>query len=440
MAKDTNLGLRNKTIYEIYVRNHTKEGTFNALHSDLDRIKKMGIDIIWFMPIQPIGQENKKGELGCPYSIKDYNTTNPEYGTVEEFKELIDKIHSTGMEVMIDVVYNHTSHDAVYRQTNPEFYYKTPEGKFGNKVGNWWDIIDLDYSNKLLWEKQIESLEFWAKLGVDGFRCDVASLIPVDFWVEARKRLKKINENILLLAESIQPDFLVYFRNQSFYGASDCELYEAFDITYDYDLNDKFLAYIKGEYSLEEFLTLKRMQESIYPQNYIKLRFLENHDQPRIAELVTDLSKLINLTAFLFFEKGTTLVYAGQEAQEKKLPSLFDKDLINFENKDEFSSLITKLSNMKKDEIFAKGKYKIHSCPAEEVVFITYKQENKWLCGVFNFGNFEGDITLNEKAEDYFDIPEINGTFKNLFNGEEVNVLNNKLRVSKTPIIFETLE
>ncbi len=439
MAKDTNIKLRNKVIYEVYVRNHTEEGTFKAMVSDVDRIKNLGTDIVWFMPIQPIGQENKKGDLGCPYSIKDYNTTNPEYGSVDDFKELIDTIHKAGMDVMIDVVYNHTSHDAIYKETNPEFYYKTPEGNFGNKVGDWWDIIDLDYSNKELWEKQIQSLEFWASIGVDGFRCDVASLIPIDFWLEARERLQKINKNVVFLAESVHISFLEYLRNLGVYGASDSQVFEAFDITYDYDLQHKFMEYVKGESPLEELLELKRIQEGIYPENYVKLRFLENHDQPRIAELVKDEDKLLNMTAFLFFEKGTTLIYAGQEAKEKKLPSLFDKDLISFEDCKQYSEIMSKLSNLKKDEIFSKGRYKIHKCPAEEVVYITYKLDNRWLCGIFNFGKYTGEIDLKQNSEGYFDIPNIDGRFTNLFNNEEVIVKSNKLELSKTPIIFEFL-
>ncbi len=437
MAKDTSINLRNKVVYEVYVRNHTTEGTFKSIIKDIDRIKSLGVDIVWFMPIQPIGQLNKKGDLGCPYSIKDYNSTNPEYGTIEDFKELIEVIHNANMEVMIDVVYNHTSHDAIYKETNPEYYYKTKEGNFGNKVGEWWDIIDLDYTNKELWEKQIKSLEFWASIGVDGFRCDVASLVPVEFWVEARQRLQNINKNIVLLAESVHLHFLEYLRNLNCYGASDCELYEAFDVTYDYDVQHKFMEYVKGECDLEELLTLKRHQEGMYPTNYVKLRFLENHDQPRIAELVKDDDCLKNFTAFLYFEKGLTLIYGGQESKDTKLPSLFDKDLISFENSEEYSNIFAKLSKMKKDEIFAKGKYKIHKCPAKDVVYITYKLDNRWLVGIFNLKNYSGEISLNTSSEGYFEIPNINGAFKNIFNEETVVVENGNIKISKEPIIFE---
>lgn len=128
--------MRNKVIYSVYVRNHTNDGTFNAVAEDLDRIKSLGTDIIWFMPIHPIGVKNKKGSLGCPYANKDYRTTNPEYGTMDDFKSLVEKIHAKGMKCIIDVVYNHTSPDSNLSVEHPEFFYRKPDGNFGNKVGD----------------------------------------------------------------------------------------------------------------------------------------------------------------------------------------------------------------------------------------------------------------------------------------------------------------
>ena len=166
MAKNTSINLRNQVIYSIYVRNHTKEGTFNSIVCDLDRIKALGTDIIWFMPIHPIGVKNKKGSLGCPYAISNYREVNPCYGTMDDFKNLVNEIHKRDMKCMIDVVYNHTSPDNVLVDTNPQFYYRKPNGDFGNQVGEWWDVIDLDYGNKELWTYQIFQ---W----ISGFRHEV---------------------------------------------------------------------------------------------------------------------------------------------------------------------------------------------------------------------------------------------------------------------------
>ena len=229
MAKNTEISLRNKVIYSVYVRNHTNDGTFNAVAEDLDRIKSLGTDIIWFMPIHPIGVKNKKGSLGCPYANKDYRTTNPEYGTMDDFKSLVEKIHAKGMKCIIDVVYNHTSPDSNLSVEHPEFFYRKPDGNFGNKVGDWSDIIDLDYSNKELWRYQIDSLVMWARI-VDGFRCDVASFVPVEFWKQAREAVSKVNPDCIWLAESVHSSFNVFSRKSGIYTASDYELFDAFDM------------------------------------------------------------------------------------------------------------------------------------------------------------------------------------------------------------------
>ena len=175
MAKETNAALQKQVIYSVYVRNHTPEGTFAAVAGDLDRIRALGTDIIWFMPIHPIGIVGKKGTLGCPYANRDYRSVNTEYGTLDDFKALVGEIHARGMKCMIDVVYNHTSPDSVLYNEHPEFFYYNAAGKPGNKMGDWADVIDLDYNNRALWQYLTDTLVMWAKI-VDGFRCDVAPL------------------------------------------------------------------------------------------------------------------------------------------------------------------------------------------------------------------------------------------------------------------------
>ena len=179
MAQNTDRSLQTQVIYSVYLRAHSEEGTFLSLIPDLDRIRALGADILWLLPIHPIGEVGKKGSLGCPYANRDYRSVNPAYGTLEDFRRLVDEIHGRGMKCIIDVVYNHTSPDSVLYRTHPEFFYHGPDGKPGNKIGDWADVIDLDYSVPALWDYQIESLCFWAGI-VDGFRCDVASLVPLD--------------------------------------------------------------------------------------------------------------------------------------------------------------------------------------------------------------------------------------------------------------------
>lgn len=436
MAKCTLKTLRNKIIYSVYVRNHGNHGMFEDVKLDLSRIKNLGTDIIWFLPIHPIGEINKKG-LGCPYSIKDYTRVNEAYGTLEEFKELIDEIHKLDMKVMIDVVYNHTSHDAVYVKDNPEFYY-VKNGKFGNKVADWSDIIDLDYENKDLWQKQIDALLFWTKIGVDGFRCDVAPMVTMEFWKEAKSAIEKINPEVILLAETVHSHFIEAVRNKGHYMASDSETYEVFDICYDYDTHGELLDYMKGMGTLEKVLNKKRLQEFIYPDNYVKLRFLENHDTPRSAYLIQDDALLHMWTSFLYFEKGATLIYAGQEAKDRNIPSLFEVDPVHWEGLcDEFISFITRLGKIKKDEIFAYGRYKIHMMPAMDVIYATYLLGNEMLIGVFNVGLKVGEIDISINDGGYINLSKFaDGSYTNLIDDEPLIIANNKIQLHQKPVII----
>ena len=252
MADDTSAVLQEQVIYSVYVRAHTEEGTFLSIIPDLDRIRALGADWIWFLPIHPIGEKGKKGSLGCPYANRDYRTTNPVYGSMEEFRFLCDEIHRRGMKVMIDVVYNHTSPDAVLLGEHPDFYYRDAAGKLGNKIGDWADVIDLDYRSRALWDYQIESLRFWASI-VDGFRCDVASFVPLDFWRAARSAVAEVNPGCVWLAESVHLSFGNFARREGFTSARDSEAFDAFDIEYQYDVWESFERFLAGKGLLHEW-------------------------------------------------------------------------------------------------------------------------------------------------------------------------------------------
>lgn len=391
MAKNTEISLRNKVIYSVYVRNHTNDGTFNAVAEDLDRIKSLGTDIIWFMPIHPIGVKNKKGSLGCPYANKDYRTTNPEYGTMDDFKSLVEKIHAKGMKCIIDVVYNHTSPDSNLSVEHPEFFYRKPDGNFGNKVGDWSDIIDLDYSNKELWQYQIDSLVMWAKI-VDGFRCDVASFVPVEFWKQAREAVAKVNPDCIWLAESVHSSFNVFSRKSGIYTASDYELFDAFDMEYDYDIREVFDKYLKGETSLSHYLDMFNYQEAIYPQNYDKMRCLENHDQPRICHYVKNRSDLENYTAFLYFLKGSTLIYAGQEFGCDETPSLFDKDVFPRNTGIDLSNLLAKLDTIKKTVLDDDDYFRADADDENDIAILERDNNKSKKVGIFSLKSKSADV------------------------------------------------
>ena len=416
MAKNTEISLRNKVIYSVYVRNHTNDGTFNAVAEDLDRIKSLGTDIIWFMPIHPIGVKNKKGSLGCPYANKDYRTTNPEYGTMDDFKSLVEKIHAKGMKCIIDVVYNHTSPDSNLSVEHPEFFYRKPDGNFGNKVGDWSDIIDLDYSNKELWRYQIDSLVMWAKI-VDGFRCDVASFVPVEFWKQAREAVAKVNPDCIWLAESVHSSFNVFSRKSGIYTASDYELFDAFDMEYDYDIREVFDKYLKGETTLSNYMDMFNYQEAIYPQNYDKMRCLENHDQPRICHYVKNRSDLENYTAFLYFLKGSTLIYAGQEFGCDETPSLFDKDVFPRNTGIDLSNLFAKLDTIKKTVLDDDDYFKADADDENDIAILERDNNKSKKVGIFSLKSKSADVKVDLTDGDY----------KNEISGETVTVSNGKI-------------
>ncbi|MCK5468317.1 MAG: hypothetical protein KAI99_07410, partial [Cyclobacteriaceae bacterium] len=272
MAINTPKEYKNLVIYEVYVRSHSTNGTFADVENDLPRIKELGVDVIWLMPIHPIGKLNKKGKLGCPYSIRDYRNVNPEYGTKKDFKRLINTAHSLNLKVMIDVVFNHTAHDSVLALSHLDWFVQDANGKPVSTVSEWSDVVDLKFPNPELEDYLIKTLQMWIKFGVDGFRCDVASLIPLEFWMRARKAVDKINPEIIWLAESVDARWVAERRENGFSTISDSELYNAFDITYDYDIWPIWHAAVLGKVKSERYIEMLRFQDCIYPNNYIKLR------------------------------------------------------------------------------------------------------------------------------------------------------------------------
>lgn len=428
MAANTDIALRQQVIYSIYIRNHTKEGTFRSIIGDLDRIRDQGADIIWLMPIHPIGVKNHKGTLGCPYAISDYRKVNPEYGTMEDFEELVREIHGRGMKCMIDVVYNHTSPDSWLVENHPEYFYRKPDGRLGNKTGDWTDVTDLDYRNRELWQYQIDTLCMWAKI-VDGFRCDVASLVPLDFWMEAREAVEKVHEGFLWLAETIEPGFIRENRSGGHTANSDGEMFRAFDICYDYDVNHFFLDYLKGKMTLKQYIAALNIQDTAYPENYVKLRFLENHDQTRAKAKFPGESDLKNWTAFLYFQKGTTLLYGGQETENEITPSLFDEDKIDWNTGKCLTPYLKKLRGIKKMPIFARGAYELGTDEAGETIIGRYRDGDEMMVGLFCSRSQAQNVKV-----DLWDVPD--GTYENLIDGEKISVRDGVLKAEGRPVIM----
>lgn len=424
MSHNTDKNLRNQVIYSVYIRNHTPEGTFRSVIADLDRIKALGTDIIWFLPIHPVGIKGKKGSLGCPYANRDYRTVNPEYGTMEDFRALVDAIHDRGMKCIIDVVYNHTSPDSTLTKEHPEYFYHKADGSMGNHVGDWTDVVDLDYTCRELWDYQIESLTMWAGI-VDGFRCDVASFVPVEFWCLAREACEKVRPGCIWLAETVHSSFGLLARHSGLYSASDYEMFRAFDMEYDYDVREVFDRYLNGECSLSNYIDVINFQECLYPDNYNKLRFLENHDQPRICSFVKDPLALENYTAFLYFLKGTTLLYGGQEFCCTQIPSLFEKEVFP-RTLGDISSWFPKLNQVKKTVLSCEDAFLGSADDANDIAILERFDKKTRKLGIFSLKGKAADVAVK--------FPD--GTYLNHLDGTQVTVKNGRLTCAGKPMVL----
>lgn len=406
MAKDTPLSHRSLVLYEVYTRNHGPNGTFADVEADLERLRDMGVDIVWFMPVHPIGKKERKGTLGSSYSIANYREVNPEYGTKEDFARLINKAHALGLRVMIDVVYNHTAHDSNLVADHPDWYHQNDLGQPVTTVPDWSDVIDLQFPNQDLEAYLADTLAMWAEFGIDGFRCDVASLVPVDFWLRARERVAHVKPGVIWLAESTHASFIGSRRAVNLRAYSDSEIYAAFDMEYDYDIWPIFQAAVTGQVTVSLYLEMVRFQDCIYPANYVKMRCVENHDQARIMRLAPTREEGLAWTAFEFFNKGAALIYDGQETGTDHTPNQFESDKIVWGSY-ELQPFLTRLALLKKDPLFVEG---IFTVPAAEPAIVAawepsvQDKTGSCLLGVFNVQGSAGMMNVPLPDGDYNDL------------------------------------
>ncbi len=308
---------KDAVLYEVNIRQYTKEGTFKAFQEHLPRIKELGIDILWLMPIYPIGTERRKGDLGSPYSILDYKKVNPDFGTESDFQNLVDATHELGMKLILDWVPNHSSFDNHWAKEHPEWYTKDSLGNITHPPGtDWTDVADLNYDNTDMKSAMTESMLHWVtKYNIDGFRCDVAGNVPNEFWSPNNKTLQE-KKHLFLLAEAEQPD-----------------LHQAgFHATYGWEMHHIMNEIAKGNMNtidLDKFL-LKDM--SRFKKADYRLNFITNHDENSwngtITERMGNAGDVMAVLAFTI--QGMPLIYGGQEAGLNKRLSFFGKDEIDW--------------------------------------------------------------------------------------------------------------
>lgn len=313
---------RNATIYEVNIRQFSREGTINAFARDLPRIAKMGVKILWIMPVQPIGVKERKGSLGSYYAIRDYTAVNPEFGTQADFNAMVRTAHKLGMKVILDWVANHTAWDHDWARAHPDWYKKNKAGEIGSyeydngrEVEYWTDVIGLDYRQPALWDEMIAAMRHWVEVGdVDGFRCDVASLVPIPFWQRARAELEK-TKPLFMLAESNDP-----------------AIHVAFDMSYDWKLWDAFEAIARGKGDARTLRSWLAARDQGFPADAYRMAFTSNHD---INSWRTSDADLFGARFAAFAVLAATLpdmplIYNGQESGLTRKIAFFERDPIDW--------------------------------------------------------------------------------------------------------------
>lgn len=377
----------NAVIYEVNTRQYTPEGTFNAFSAHLPRLEELGVDILWFMPVQSIGEEDRKGLLGSYYSIKNYTEINNEFGTLADFKAVVKQAQGLGMKVILDWVANHTSRDALWVDTHPDWYVRDSLGNL-NVMYDWTDIAQLDYSVAEMREEMIEAMKFWIReTGIDGFRCDVAGEIPTDFWEAAKDSLTRLNPDIFMLAEAEKPAL-----NES-----------EFDAYYAWDFHHKMNNVAQGKETVDSLrVSLQRMNDR-FPPHAIPMYFTSNHDENSWNgtefERMGEAAKSFAVLTYML--PGIPLVYSGQEVGLNRRLEFFEKDIIEWEDKGGFSDFYKELNRFKRKNKALLAQERDgemteipNDCTEKVWSFKRVNNGNEVVC-VFNFSNETVNVQFN---------------------------------------------
>lgn len=395
--------IQSATIYEVNIRQYTPEGTINAFIEHIPRLAELGVDILWIMPIHPVGEKNRKGDLGSYYAVQDYFAVNPEFGTDEDFANLVKVAHENDMLLILDWVANHTAWDNSWIVDHPEWYTQNEDGEIVAPVEDWSDVADLNYENEEMRAEMLKALKYWVEeFDIDGYRCDVAMMVPTDFWENARVELDKIKP-VFMLAEAETDDLVV----------------SAFDMNYSWELLHITQKIAKGEQKATDLIDYIKRDEERFPEKVLRMTFTSNHDENSwhgsVYERYADCYKTFAVLTYVV--PGMPLIYTGQEACNPDTLSFFYKDKVVWKDCDMTDLYI--LLNKMKDENQALwngelgGPFTFVGIEENEnaAVFIREKNDNKIL-SIFNLSEDSTNIVITD-ASAY-------GTYKNYFTGEEV--------------------
>ncbi len=397
-------------IYEVNIRQYTKEGTLNAFAASLPRLKEMGVDILWFMPLTPISVKDRKGLLGSYYAVQDYKSVNPEFGTMDDWKALVKKAHAMGFKVITDWVPNHSGADNGWLTRHPDFYTRDSAGNAVPAFG-WTDTRDLNYDNRELRDSMIDAMKFWlVESDIDGFRCDVAGEVPMDFWVKCIGELKKI-KNVFMLAE-----------------ADKAELHKAgFDASYPWDMFQTLKKIARGERSALAIDSVLMRQDSTFPPAAIRMYFTSNHDENSWNHADYGTMPGLKHAPFAVFTQtmrnSLPLIYSGQEEPELDSTSFFYKDKMLFGQYKRAAFYKTLLLLRKSNPALATdASFKKVDAGDNKFVY-AYLREKKGhkVLVILNFSDKEQSINIKD--------PALTGEPLNVFMGSKEKLTKNSFKL-----------
>ncbi|NNC95718.1 MAG: DUF5110 domain-containing protein [Chitinophagales bacterium] len=411
----------NATLYEVNIRQYTKEGTFEAFRKHLPRLKAMGVDILWFMPIHPIGVKNRKGSLGSYYSIKDYKGINPEFGSIEDFKKLVDEIHSMDMKVIIDWVANHSAWDHEWVEKYPDWYVRDEDGNIHSPF-DWTDVAELNFEIPEMRMAMIDAMRYWVKdIDIDGFRCDVAGEVPSDFWEDVRPELDEI-KSIWMLAEDESQSWL---------------LNKAFNANYGWSMHHTMNEIAKGNLSPNYIYADYSAKYDQLPTGSYPMQFITNHDENSWNGTISErLGDAHDVFAVLYYTlPGIPLIYSGQEAGLDHRLLFFEKDEIDWSDV-KYEKLYTDLNRLKEENTAlwngATGgdlRGLKNDKPESVLSYVRQNQENKVLA-ILNLSNKRQLVNIPTNYEQ--------GVYRDFFSGDEIDI-DKKLSVELEPGSYKVL-
>lgn len=386
---------RSAVLYECNVRQFSPEGNFEGVRRQLSRLKELGIDVLWIMPIHPIGLERRKqnpGDEGSPYSVQDYYRVNPDFGTEADLKKLVSEAHALGLRVILDWVPNHTSWDSDWKKKHPEYFtryngdFTVPLNERGEPIADWSDVCDLDYGNPATRKAMIEAMQYWIKTcDIDGFRVDMAGLVPNDFWQEARPALDSLKKVFMLSEWQDEPGHF-----------SSC-----FNVNYGWKWKDVTKDIAQGKQNAQSLDTLYRFLNNYYPEGYTQLYFTQNHDENSWngteMELYGAAADIFNVLAFTW--QGAPMLYNGQEDHLDQRLAFFSKDPIRWKSMDK-TPFFQKLCDLRhNNRALWSGKHggkleKIETDHPDQVYAFTREKEGDRVVVITNLSKKPCTVTL----------------------------------------------